>query len=130
MDISDFGVVSSGMTFTGSYWLTIPSGPALVQLRELCASGEVRAVIPDKDRMDEEPDLIPPSRWHTEDVDVSGWHGHTIGICEEDLFYWLDRQPAQSASAAGGKQCLALSGYSRRCFRAVFQVVQIALGSR
>jgi hypothetical protein len=73
--------------------LVIPSGPALARLRQLCASGEVRAILSDADD-EEQPEPIPPSRWRSEDVDLSGLHLVTVSM--SDLRHWLAQQPDEA----------------------------------
>lgn len=82
--------------------LAIPPGPAQAQLRKLCASGEVRAIISDKDYM-EQPEPIPASRWREVDVDLTAPYGWIdVAVSRADFDYWLSKQPAQPT--AGGKQ--------------------------
>jgi hypothetical protein len=68
--------------------LAIPLGPAQAHLRRLCASGEVRAVVSEGDN---EPELIPPSRWRSEDVDLN-YALDRVGVSQSDLNHWLDQQ--------------------------------------
>src|SRR5262249_26858163 len=81
--------------------LAIPFGPATARLRKLCAEGEVRAITSEENRQDE-PELIPPSRWRAEDVDLAVPWDWIVAVCESDLRYWLNQQPVQPTS--GGKQ--------------------------
>jgi hypothetical protein len=65
-------------------------GPAQAQarLRKLCGDGEVRAVIYNAEPGKEAPELIPPSRWRSEDVDVVPQM--RVAVSESDLRHWID----------------------------------------
>jgi hypothetical protein len=98
--------------------LDISVGLAQVKLRQLCATGEVRALEADDvdgDEGSDYPTRIPPSRWRTEDVDFIGQAGPDdrpaftgVVVSDDDLRYWLDRQqpepPASPQPDRGGKQ--------------------------
>ena len=79
--------------------LAISPGSAQARLRELCASGEIRAISSDEIDFLDEPEPIPPSRWRDEDIAAS-WR-LLIAVSRNDLRNWLSHQ---STSAAGGKQ--------------------------
>jgi hypothetical protein len=79
--------------------LAIPFGPATARLRQLCAAGDVRAVTSEDQ---DEPELILPSRWRAEEVDLAVPWDWMVAVCESDLRYWLNQQPVQPT--AGGKQ--------------------------
>jgi hypothetical protein len=80
--------------------LAISPGSAQARLRELCASGEIRAISSDEIDFLDEPEPIPPSRWRDEDVAAS-WR-LLVAVSRDDLRSWLSHQSAPST--AGGKQ--------------------------
>jgi hypothetical protein len=73
--------------------LAIPPNAAQVQLRKLCASGEIRAIGTDGN---EQPKLIAPSLWRDEHEPA------IVSVSNIDFYNWLRRQPTQPT--AGGKQ--------------------------
>jgi hypothetical protein len=79
--------------------LGIPEGPAQARLRKLCADGEVRAITSEAEEVcQQEPTIIPPSRWRTEDVDLTVPSTHQVAVSEGDFRYWLDQQPSKPTS--------------------------------
>jgi hypothetical protein len=87
--------------------LGVSTGLAQRTLRELCATGDVRALnsasadalnsASARDVQPSEPYIIKPSKWRDNepDLDVDGWE-YCVLVSDEDLSYWLDKkQPNQ-----------------------------------
>jgi hypothetical protein len=77
-------------------------GPTEAQLRRLCASGEIRAIVFEDTEEPERPQPIPPSRWRNEDVDHTIPSNCFVGVSRTDFEHWLSQRPTQPT--AGGKQ--------------------------
>jgi hypothetical protein len=69
-------------------------------LRQLCASGDVRAIRP----VEEEYSLIAPSKWSAAEVDYHAW----VYVSGDDLRHWFDNQePAKVEVRTSKKRELA-----------------------
>jgi hypothetical protein len=83
--------------------LGLSLGAAQVRLRHLCASGEVRSMKYDRmlvdyltgdgvDDQDEQPQIIKPSEWLTEQIDLAEPWNIAVCVSQEDLRHWLKAQ--------------------------------------
>ena len=68
-------------------------GPTEAQLRRLCASGEIRAIVFEDTEEPERPQPIPPSRWRNEDVDHTIPWNCFVGVSRTDFEHWLSQRP-------------------------------------
>jgi hypothetical protein len=83
--------------------LHVSLGAAERSLRELCASGDVRAIRYDTDGygnvIGEGATFIKPSEWSAAEVDLEGEDDgtHWIEVSEADLRYWIEQQAKPKA---------------------------------
>jgi hypothetical protein len=81
--------------------LDLSTGKAQRTLRELCASGDVRAIQYDLYDPDTDNEHIKPSEWLKEEVDL---RGQTVGVSCWDVEHWLYSQnPIEEPAKAEGR---------------------------
>jgi hypothetical protein len=88
--------------------LHLSLGAAERTLRELCASGDVRAIRCPVDSQgvatyEEEPTWIAPSEWFASSVDHQDW----VEVSEHDLWYWVNNHQQPTKDRASKKRDLA-----------------------
>jgi hypothetical protein len=106
--ISDHEWIGSSREWNGETWVNFPDavvemrdrldlslGSAQRTLRQLCSSGDVRAIREQSE--EEEPTLIAPTEWSAAEVDYHSW----VYVSGDDLRYWSDKQKPTEANAKG-----------------------------
>jgi hypothetical protein len=85
--------------------LDLSIGRAQQTLRELCASGDVRAIQYEFDEVNErngEPYHVRPSAWLKGEIDLQ--EGRRVEVSEYDVRHWLDKQkPTEEPARAEGR---------------------------
>jgi hypothetical protein len=75
----------------------ISRGVAERTLRELCASGDVRSIKANgQDEKPDEPEIIRPSEWVKDQVDLTVGEEIWIFVSAGDIQYWLHKQAEAS----------------------------------